>query len=160
MRLSGGNPFKTCANPQAHNLFTQPSKPLSERNGLNISRFKLFGRISYSGINKDWEWRKFKRTFARTSRNNLRAPHMKIWGFEAKGARKFTRTSPRTLPWNVIAILSAPPKFASPHYLCSVSEHYTPFFLNVGNPWQLISVAVQWRLAFPATGPPDYGTDF
>ena len=27
-------------------------------------------------------------------------PHMKMWGFETKGARKFTRTSPRTLPWN------------------------------------------------------------
>ena len=27
---------------------TQPSKPLWERNGLNISRFKLFRRISYS----------------------------------------------------------------------------------------------------------------
>ena len=46
MRLSEGNPFRTCANPQARNLFTQPSKPLWERNGLNISRFKLFRRIS------------------------------------------------------------------------------------------------------------------
>ena len=42
----------------------------------------------------------FKRTFARTIPENLRAPHMKMWGFEAKRARKFTRTSPRTLPWN------------------------------------------------------------
>ena len=42
----------------------------------------------------------FKRTFARTIPDNLRAPHMKMWGFEAKRARKFTRTSPRTLPRN------------------------------------------------------------
>ena len=40
----------------------------------------------------------FKRKFARTIPINLRAPHMKMWGFEAKRARKFTRTSPRTLP--------------------------------------------------------------
>ena len=50
----------------------------------------------------------FKRTFARTIPDNLRAPHMKMWGFEAKRARKFTRTSPRTLPWNFITMLSAP----------------------------------------------------
>ena len=31
------------------------------------------------------------------------APHIKMWGFEAQRARKFTRTSPRTLPWNFIA---------------------------------------------------------
>ena len=53
---------------------------------------------------------KSKRTFARTIRNSLRAPHMKMWGFEAKRARKFTRTLPRTLPWNFIAMLSAPPR--------------------------------------------------
>ena len=29
-------------------------------------------------------------------------------GLEAKRARKFTRTSPRTLPWNFITMLSAP----------------------------------------------------
>ena len=52
----------------------------------------------------------FKRTFARTLLDNLRAPHMKMWGFEAKRARKFTRTSPRTLPWNFITMLSAPLK--------------------------------------------------
>ena len=40
----------------------------------------------------------FKRTFARTIPDDLRAPHVKMWGFEAKRARKFTRTSPRTLP--------------------------------------------------------------
>ena len=50
----------------------------------------------------------FKRKFARTIPENLRAPHMKMWGFEAKRARKFTRTSPRTLPWNFITMLSAP----------------------------------------------------
>ena len=32
-----------------------------------------------------------------------------MWGFESKRARKFVRASPRTLPWNFIAILSAPP---------------------------------------------------
>ena len=41
----------------------------------------------------------FKRKFARTIPDNLRAPHIKMWGFEAKRARKFTRTLPRTLPW-------------------------------------------------------------
>ena len=41
----------------------------------------------------------FKRKFARTIPDNLRAPHIKMWGFEAKRARKFTRTSPRTLPF-------------------------------------------------------------
>ena len=46
----------------------------------------------------------FKRKFARTIPDNLRAPHMKMWGFEAKRARKFTRTSPRTLPWNFITM--------------------------------------------------------
>ena len=50
----------------------------------------------------------FTRAFARTIPDNLRAPHMKMWGFEAKRARKFTRTSPRTLPWNFITMLSAP----------------------------------------------------
>ena len=50
----------------------------------------------------------FKRTFARTIPDSLRAPHVKMWGFEAKRARKFTRTSPRTLPWNFITMLSAP----------------------------------------------------
>ena len=34
MRLSDGSIFKTCANPQAHNPKTQPSKPLWERNAL------------------------------------------------------------------------------------------------------------------------------
>ena len=42
----------------------------------------------------------FKRKFARASPDNLRAPHIKMWGFEAKRARKFTRTSPRTLPFS------------------------------------------------------------
>ena len=50
----------------------------------------------------------FRRTFARTIPDNLRPPHMKMWGFEAKRARKFTRTSPRTLPWNFITMVSAP----------------------------------------------------
>ena len=50
----------------------------------------------------------FKRTFAWTIPDNLREPHMKMWGFEARRARKFTRTSPRTLPWNFITMLSAP----------------------------------------------------
>ena len=40
------------------------------------------------------------RMFARTIPDNLRAPRMKMWGFEAKRARKFTRTSPRTLPYS------------------------------------------------------------
>ena len=52
---------------------------------------------------------KFKRTFARTSRNSLRPPRMKMLGFETKRARKFTRTLPRTLPWDFIARPSAPP---------------------------------------------------
>ena len=49
----------------------------------------------------------FKRTFARTIPDNLTALRMKIWGFEAEMARKFTQTPPRTLPWNFIAMLSA-----------------------------------------------------
>ena len=49
----------------------------------------------------------FKRTFARTITDNLRAPHVKMWGFEAKRARKFTRTSLRTLPCNLFPMLSA-----------------------------------------------------
>ena len=32
-----------------------------------------------------------------------------MWGFEANRVRKFTRTSARTLPWNFITLLSAPP---------------------------------------------------
>ena len=47
----------------------------------------------------------FKRKFARTIPDNLRAPHIKMWGFEAKRARKFTRTSPRTLPFFFITML-------------------------------------------------------
>ena len=35
---------------------------------------------------------------------------MKMWGFEAKRARKFTRILPRTLPWNLITVLCAPLK--------------------------------------------------
>ena len=54
-----------------------------------------------------------KRTFARTIPDNLRAPHMKMWGFEAKRARKFTRASPRTLAWNFITMLSAPLNLSS-----------------------------------------------
>ena len=50
----------------------------------------------------------FKRKFTRTIPNNFRAPHMKMWGFEAKRARRFTRTSPRTVPWNFTTMLSAP----------------------------------------------------
>ena len=57
-------------------------------------------------LNQEPKNAKFKRTFARTIRNNVRAPHMQMWGCEAKRARKFTRTLPRTLPWNHIAILS------------------------------------------------------
>ena len=49
----------------------------------------------------------FKRTFARTIPDNVRALHMKMWGFEAKKARKFTRTLLRTLPCNFITMLSA-----------------------------------------------------
>ena len=41
----------------------------------------------------------FKRKFARTILDTLRAPHIKMWGFEAKRARKLTRTLPRTLPY-------------------------------------------------------------
>ena len=57
----------------------------------------------------------FKRTFARTVGDNLRTSHMKMWGFEAKRARKFTRTSPRTLPWNFITMLSATLNFGEVH---------------------------------------------
>ena len=35
---------------------------------------------------------------ARTIWNNVKAPRMKMQSFKAKRARKFTRTSPRTLP--------------------------------------------------------------
>ena len=38
-----------CVNPQAPDRENQPSKPLWERNGLDISRFKLFRSISFSG---------------------------------------------------------------------------------------------------------------
>ena len=50
------------------------------------------------GTQKSMVMAMFKRKFARTIPDNLRAPHIKMWGFEAKRARKFTRTSPRTLP--------------------------------------------------------------
>ena len=44
-RLSEGNPFKACANPQARDQKTS-KPPLRERDGLNISPFKLFRSIS------------------------------------------------------------------------------------------------------------------
>ena len=50
----------------------------------------------------------FKQTFARTIRNNVREPHMKMWGFETERARKFIRTSQQTFPWNFITILLCP----------------------------------------------------
>ena len=59
--------------------------------------------VATLGDQKSMGMAMFKRTFARTIPDPLRAPHMKI-----KRARKFTRTSPRTLPWNFITMLSAP----------------------------------------------------
>ena len=47
MRLFEGNPFKTCANPQAHNQKPNRANRYENNNGLNISRFKLFRCISY-----------------------------------------------------------------------------------------------------------------
>ena len=55
-------------------------------------------RISHQGP-KSMGMAMFKRTFARTIPDNLREPHMKMWDFAATRARKFTRTSPRTIPW-------------------------------------------------------------
>ena len=52
----------------------------------------------------------FKRTFARTLPDNLSPAHMKMWGFKGRRARKFTRTLPRTSPWNFITMLSMPLK--------------------------------------------------
>ena len=40
-------PLKNLCKSSSTQPFTQPSKPLWERNGLNISRFKLFRSISY-----------------------------------------------------------------------------------------------------------------
>ena len=57
------------------------------------------------GKKKSMAMAMFKRKFARTIPDNLRAPHIKMWGFEAKRARKFTRTSPRTLPFFFITML-------------------------------------------------------
>ena len=44
-------------------------------------------------------------------------------GFEAKRARKFTRTSPRTLPWNFITMLSAPLISERAQVLCRCTHH-------------------------------------
>ena len=75
---------------------------MQENFGL-IFRFLSFGDQTSMGMAM------FKRKFARRLPDNLRASHMKMWGFETRRARKFTRTSPRTLPWNLITMLSAPP---------------------------------------------------
>ena len=77
---------------------------------LSISSMQITEQQRMCNIRERMGMGKFRRTFARTSRNNLRAPRIKMRGFEAKKARKFTRTLPRTLPWNFIAILSAPPR--------------------------------------------------
>ena len=45
------------------------------------------------GRKKTWEWQCSSETFARTIPDNLRALHMKMWGFEAQKRGKFTRTS-------------------------------------------------------------------
>ena len=47
----------------------------------------------------------FKRKFARTIPDNLRAPHIKMWGFEAKRARKFTELRPEHYHYFFIAML-------------------------------------------------------
>ena len=72
----------------------------------------------------------FKRTFSRTIPDNLRAPHMnfKIWGFEARRARTFTRTSRRTLAWNFITMLSAAPNSRNSLLFLSVFPLLFPGF--------------------------------
>ena len=114
------NKFATLSGISVHreNLnghrYMATGKWLKKQSTKRTHRFRIFLRDK-----KSMGMAMFKRTFARTIPDNSRAPHMKMWGFEAKRARKFTRTSPRTLPWNFITMLSAPvifPCFRS-HFL-------------------------------------------
>ena len=66
--------------------------------------------------------------------NNLRAPHMKMWGFETKRARKFTRYLPRTLPWNFIGILAPTPTCCSHE-----KDEFRPMWPKLGDP------LISWR---------------
>ena len=50
MSLSEGIPFKTCANPQARNREINRANLYENEMVLNISRFKLFGSISYNHL--------------------------------------------------------------------------------------------------------------
>ena len=76
--------------------FSVPAVPLGR--GFSVFQFSLTGTVPVSvpriRDQKCMGMAMFKRTFGRTIPDNLRAPHMKMWGFEAKRARKFTQTSP------------------------------------------------------------------
>ena len=50
----------------------------------------------------------FKRTFARTIQYNCEGTANENVGLETRSTRKSTQTSPRTLPWNFMTVLSAP----------------------------------------------------
>ena len=53
MRLSKRKPLWNLWKSSSTQLKTQPSKPLWERNGLNISRFELFRHVSYVGTHRE-----------------------------------------------------------------------------------------------------------
>ena len=98
--------FWQMVNLGLHFPFAGPGKPPPKwaREIGTICPFGVFP-LFYSNFGPNFRDKKsmamamFKRKFARTIPDNLRAPHIKMWGFEAKRARKFTRTSPRTLPF-------------------------------------------------------------
>ena len=89
----------------------------------------------------------FKRTFAATILDSLRAPHMKMRGFEAKRARKFTRTSPRTLPWNFITMLSTPlnPKQNLHPCSCFAGNLSQDLSLSLAAPEEVVQLCGNWR---------------
>ena len=75
-------------------IYVQFSKTSPTKSGESSEKSRGENRVKschvcgchgLSGPEKRLGMAKFKRTFGRTIRNNLRAPHMKMWGFEAKG---------------------------------------------------------------------------
>ena len=67
----------------------------SQSSWMRIKSFETTRALNNIGLRSGTKQRlgmaMFRRMFARPTWNNLRAPHMKMWGFEAKRARKFTR---------------------------------------------------------------------
>ena len=60
---------------------------------------------------KTWQWQCSSERVRTNNSGQFEGTAHEMWGFEAKGARKFTRTLPRTLPWNLhYHAFSAPEK--------------------------------------------------